>query len=458
MEKTCAVILAAGDGKRMKSAKPKVCAEVLFKPMISWVIDAVSAAGVADARVVLGAGGEHVAPLLPQGFSTAFQAERKGTGHAAMMAADFLRAGGFSDALVLYGDSPFISPEDISAAYQAHKQDGRQVTVFSAQVENPAGYGRIVRERQNITAIVEQRDTDEKTAAITEINAGVYWCEVPFLLDFFENMQNHNAQDEYYLTDVVSYAVQTGKKAGAYIASPDTALGANDRESLALLNAIAREKVLQKHWQSGVNIPFTDGVVIGADVHIGADTTILPGTIIKGKTVIGEGCEIGPNSYLENAAVGDFCRVISTRIESSQLENGVKIGPMSNVRPNCHIGESAKIGDYVELKNSNIGRGTAVAHLTYVGDSDVGSNCNFGCGVVTVNYDGSAKYRTVIGDDVFIGCNTNLIAPVTLGDRVYTAAGTTVTEDVPDDALVIGRARQSVKLNWARERGLFAKK
>ena len=227
---------------------------------------------------------------------------------------------------------------------------------------------------------------------------------------------------------------------------------------LSEINAVARKRVFAKLWAAGVNIPCPDGVIIGPEVEIGAGTTILPGTILRGKTVVGKSCELGPNSYLENAAVGDSCRVLSTVIDSSRLEDNVKIGPMSNVRPNCVIRSGAKIGDFVEIKNSNIGEKTAVAHLTYVGDSDVGSGCNFGCGVVTVNYDGSSKYRTVIGDDVFIGCNTNLVAPVTVGDRAYTAAGSTITADVPPDSLAVARARQVNKVNWVKERGRYNKK
>lgn len=238
----------------------------------------------------------------------------------------------------------------------------------------------------------------------------------------------------------------------------DSALAPISCEALAVINEKARRRIIKKLWQNGVNIPFEDGVIIGPEVTVGAGTAILPGTILRGKTAVGKDCEIGPSSYLNNAAVGDGCRVISTMIDSSVIEDGVRIGPMSNVRPNCRVCSGAKIGDFVELKNSTVGERTSVAHLTYVGDSDVGSGCNFGCGVVTVNYDGSKKYRTVIGDDAFIGCNTNLIAPVKVGDRAYTAAGSTITDDVPPDTLAIGRARQINKADWSKQRGLYNKK
>lgn len=457
MEKTAAIILAAGDGKRMKSKKPKVLCEVLFRPMITWVTKACEDAGIKDACVVIGNNGDLVKAVLPGGYTTAVQTERKGTGHAAMAAADFLRTGGFEDVLVLAGDAPFITSGDIMTSYEGHKRKNRIMTVLTAQMQDPFGYGRIIRDGDGISAIVEQADADDKTAAICEINSGMYWFNSKFLLEFFENMKPENSQGEYYLTDSLAYAVKTGNRAGAYVANPDTAMGANSRQQLALLNDIARRRIFDIHRTNGVNIPFDDGIVIGAEVSIGADTTILPGTIIRGKTVIGENCEIGPNSCLDNAVVGDNSRIISTYIDSSTIDDGVKIGPMSNVRTGCHIRDGAKIGDFVEIKNSEIGEKTAVAHLTYIGDSDVGAGCNFGCGVVTVNYDGSHKYRTVIGDNVFVGCNTNLIAPVKMGDRSYSAAGTTVTGDVPEDSLVIGRARQTVKEDWAKERGIYSK-
>ena len=224
----------------------------------------------------------------------------------------------------------------------------------------------------------------------------------------------------------------------------------NIKQEFAALTGQKRLEILQKHRENGVMIPLDDGIIITEEVTIGKGSVILPGTILRGKTTVGEDCEVGPNAYLENAVIGDGCRVISSYIDSSELEAGIKIGPMSNVRPGCHIGEGAKIGDFVELKNSKIGKRTSIAHLSYVGDSDVGARCNFGCGVVTVNFDGAVKRRTTVGDDVFIGCNTNLIAPVTLGDGVYSAAGTTVTEDVPKGALVIGRSRQHVKVGWLK--------
>ena len=448
MKNVCAVLLAAGDGARMKSAKPKVLCEVLFHPMILWVADACAGAGIEDCCAVLGAGHEQVRPVLPAGFATVIQEQRKGTGHAVMMARDYIKSGGYEDVAVLCGDVPFVSARDLDDSYRQHKAQLNAVTVFAAKVKNPTGYGRIVRSAVGVSAIVEQADADADTLKIDEINAGIYWFDAQFLLGALGEMSTGNSQGEYYLTDTVAIAVRQGLKVNAYGAHPDTALGANDRRSLGLLNEIARRNVIDRLLEDGVDIPFPDQVVVGCNVRVGSDTTLLPGSILKGQTVVGCGCEIGPNTQLADCTVGDGCRIISSFAQSSQIDDGATIGPMTHIRPGCRLGRKVKIGNFVEVKNSSIGAGTSIAHLSYVGDSDVGEHCNFGCGIVTVNYDGQKKARTTVGDGVFIGCNTNLIAPVTLGDNAYCAAATTVTEDVPADALVIGRCRQTIKENW----------
>ncbi|MCL2580568.1 MAG: bifunctional UDP-N-acetylglucosamine diphosphorylase/glucosamine-1-phosphate N-acetyltransferase GlmU [Oscillospiraceae bacterium] len=458
MEKVCAILLAAGDGKRMKSQKPKVLCEVLFQPMITWVTNALAEAGIENCCAVLGSGVEQVRAVLPEHYATALQQERKGTGHAVMMAADYIKSGGFTDVVVLCGDAPLIKPQDIKAVYGQHKADGNAATVFVAHLSDPAGYGRIVRDKDGgVSAIVEQADADPKTQKINEINAGVYWFDAKFLLEALDGISTSNAKGEYYLTDTVGAAVKGDRRVGAYTTHFTAAMGANDRLGLSALNKMAQYYVLDRLLSDGVDIPFRDQVVVGPNVKISADTTILPGCILKGDTTIGEGCEIGPNTQLTNTVVGNGCKVVASFVDSSQLEDGVSIGPMANIRPGCVIGQKVKIGDFVEVKSSVIGAKSAISHLSYVGDSDVGEGCNLGCGIVTVNYDGKNKHRTVIGSESFIGCNTNLIAPITLGDRVYCAAGTTLTEDVPSEALVIGRCRQTVKENKNKD-GLRFKK
>ena len=457
VEHACCVVLAAGDGKRMKSQYPKVMCKILDKPMILWVTDSVYKAGISDCCVVVGNNAELISAVLPSGCETVLQAERLGTGHAASMAVPFLQKTGAKDVCVLFGDSPLLSPEELAASLAQHRAQKNHVTLLTARLQNPSGYGRIVRDGEQVAAIVEQADATPEQLEITEINSGACWFDAAFLQVFFQNMTAENKQGEYYLTESVAYARKNGYRTGAYTAGADAVLGANDRTALAHLNRVVRERIIYQHRRNGVDIPLDDGVLIGPDVTIGQDTTILTGSVILGDSQIGTDCEIGPNSYLANAVVGNHCLVRSSYIDRSTLEDRVRVGPMSNLRPGTILRAGVKIGDFVEVKNSDIGSGTAISHLTYVGDSDVGSECNFGCGVVTVNYDGSQKHRTTVGNRVFVGCNCNLIAPVTLGDNVYAAAGTTITDNVPDGALVIGRSRQTIKPDWAKKKRLFGK-
>ena len=447
MAQNCALVLAAGDGKRMKSKHPKVMCQVLFRPMISWVTDACLRAGVQDICVVLGAGAEEVAPVLPQGCKTDLQLERLGTGHAVMCAHEFLEEHRGEDILILCGDAPFVSAGLIEDSYRYHCEKGNGVTVISARVENPFGYGRILRAADgSLQAIVEQRDATEEQKNICEINSGAYWFDVDALLSSLEKIGCSNSQGEYYLTDAVAAVRLAGKRADAFAADDaDAALGANDRKGLQKLNEIARRRVLDRLMAEGVDIPCEDGILVDDRAVVGRDTQLLPGTIIRGASVIGEDCVIGPGSLVENSTVGNGCVVDNTEILSSQLEDEVKIGPYCRVRPGSKLCRKVKIGNFVEVKNAVLGEGTKSAHLTYIGDADVGANVNFGCGVVVVNYDGWQKHRTTVGDNVFLGCNTNLVAPVKVGDNSYTAAGSTVTKDVPPDSLVIARAPEVVK-------------
>lgn len=455
--KRTAVILAAGDGKRMKSERPKVVCEVLFKPMVRWVEDACRAAGIDDIILVEGGGAQLVRAAVSPDCRFVAQTERRGTGHAVMMAKQLLPDDG--DCLVLYGDAPLIDAETIEASYRQHVEQQNAVTVISARVADPTGYGRMVRDDHGaLTAIVEQKDATPEILAIDEINSGFYWFRTGFLKQALDALTCDNAQGEYYLTDAVGIAKTRGERLSAHLcADSDVVLGANDRAGLRALNRIARERVLRVHLENGVDIPFDEGVIIAPGVQIGQDTRILPGTILLGNTKIGAGCEIGPNSRLENTTVGGGSIILSSYLTDSTVGADTSIGPFTQLRPDSHVGSGVKIGDFVELKNTTIGDKTSIAHLTYIGDSDVGALCNFGCGVVTANYDGKKKHRTTIGDRAFIGCNTNLISPVNVGEGAYTAAGTTVDEDVPAGALAIGRVRQTVKEGWADQNVAFKK-
>ena len=454
MKNQCAVVLAAGEGKRMLSKKPKVLFEVLFKPMLDWVCGAVLEAGMESICVVTGYEAAQVEEHLGGCFETVEQKERLGTGHAVMQAKAFLEAHRGENALILCGDAPMMDSATIQAAFEQHRSQGNAVTVVSAELADPTGYGRIVRAKGGaVKAIVEQKDADEDTRRITEVNSGAYWFQIDSLLSVLGRLKNQNAAGEYYLTDAVSLLLSDGGRADAYKAeSSDVVLGANNRVQLNALNEKARQKVLTRLMEQGVEIPCTDGILVGNDVMVGAETVLLPGTILRGHTVIGCGCVIGPNSLIEDSTVGDGVHLNSVQCYQSVVHDGVTAGPFVHIRPNSELAVGVKIGDFVEVKNSQVGEGTKIPHLTYVGDSDVGAHVNFGCGCVTVNYDGQVKNRCRVGNHAFIGCNTNLIAPVTIGDCAYTAAGSTITDDVEEDALAIARARQVNKAGWVKEK------
>lgn len=453
MSNNYAVILAAGDGKRMKSKQPKVLNNVLFEPMLEWVMSSCSAAGIEKQCVVAGYEHEMVEEYVGDRAEIVLQTERKGTAHAVMQAKGFIEkcAAANGNVLVLCGDAPFMDADTIAAALEAHSSKGNDVTVITAILDNPSGYGRIKRTPDGICGIVEQKDASEDELKINEINSGAYWFSAKTLLGLFDKFTCNNAQGEYYLTDAISIILADGGRADAYASeNSDVALGANDKRALYELHKKAADAVISKHFENGVEFLSLDGVIIGRNVKIGAGTKIYAGTILKGGTEIGENCEIGPNTVIENCKVGNHVKLNSVQAFDSVIEDAATVGPFVHIRPGSHIKSGVKIGDFVEIKNSVIGERTAVAHLTYVGDSDVGSGVNFGCGCVTVNYDGMNKHRTIIGDGAFIGCNTNLVAPVKVGEGAYTAAGSTITKDVPAYALAIERTSQCHKENYAK--------
>lgn len=458
--KNCAVILAGGEGTRMKSEKPKVMAELLFRPMLSWVIDAAKGAGIKDILVVTGYKSEVIENYLPDNIKTAKQEQRLGTGHAVMQAISFIKEHSGANVLILNGDAPLIDSDTISNGLKYHTDGSFIQTVISAQIDNPFGYGRIVRSPDgDFIAITEEASASDEIKKINEINSGVMWFDCDTLVDLLGKISNNNSKGEYYLTDTVEIALNEGKKVGAYKTdNKDAVLGANSRVQLYELNEKVRKSILEKFMLEGVSIPCTDGVIIDKNAVIGKDTVILPGTIIKEGCKIGQDTELGPNTVLYKTKVGSNTVLNSVQAEEAVIGDNVTMGPFVHIRPDAVIKDGVHCGNFVEIKNSTVGEKTSVSHLTYVGDSDVGSGVNFGCGVVTVNFNGKEKNRCRIGDDAFIGCNTNLIAPVTIGERVYTAAGSTVTDNVPDDALVIARSRQTVKENWVKEKKPYREK
>lgn len=448
-----AVILAGGQGKRMKADMPKPLFKVLGEPMLEWVISACEDSGVSDICVIKGFRGEMIDEYLKGRYETALQAERLGTGHAVQQAIPFLKRDTDGNTLVLCGDAPFIDSTTIKESLMLHKQNNNSVTVITAELENPFGYGRIIRSKNGISGIVEQKDADEEQRKIKEVNSGAYWFKTEDLISLLGKIKNNNVQNEYYLTDTISIAISEGKNAGAYKSSnPEIIRGANNRKDLLELNDYARNMVIEKHLENGIEFVCTDGVIIERDVEIGIGTQILPSTILRRGTKIGNNCIIGPNTTIENCTVGDNVIVNTSQAYDSIIENNAEIGPYVHIRPHSKICESAKISDFVEIKNSTIGKKTAVAHLVYIGDSDIGKKANIGAGTVTVNFDGISKSRCTVGDYAFVGSNTNLIAPVSLGKAVYTAAGTTITRNVPDYALAIDRSELKIKEGYTRKK------
>ncbi len=449
LEDFSAIILAAGMGTRMKSDKIKVLHEICSKPILHWVYDACEKAGCGKIVTVVGHDRENVVKTMGEDRLYAVQEKCLGTGHAVMMTKDIFENES-GTVVVLNGDIPLIRPETVRAAVDYHKANGNSATVISAVLDDAAQYGRIIRNDDgSFRCIKEFKDATEEERKVKEINSGMYCFNCSDLFEALSAVTNDNAQGEYYLTDTLQIIKDSGKRAGVFIMSDsDELLGVNDRVELANAAAVMRRRINRAFMEQGVTITDPKNTYIDADVKIARDTIIEPSCHIKNGTVIGSHCVIGPNTTLDNCTVGDATSVVNSVACDSSIGNETNVGPFAYIRPNSRIGNRIKIGDFVEVKNSTIADGTKVAHLTYVGDSDVGEGVNFGCGTVTVNYDGENKHRTIIGNHVFIGCNANLVAPVKIDDHAFIAAGSTITDDVESDALAIARARQVVKSGW----------
>lgn len=436
----------------MKSGTSKVLHEIFHKPLVYYPIEAARYAGAQEVCLVVGHKSEEVMKTFGDTVKYALQAERLGTGHAVMQAMDFI--GDDGEILVLYGDTPLITAQTIEKMLAFHRKKKNAVTVLSALVDDPTGYGRIVRdESKHFVKIVEQKDATDEEKRITEINGGMYVFEAKHLKSVLSKITNNNKQQEYYLTDTIEILLHEGYNVDAIaIMNPDDILGVNSREQLAQATAIMKQRINRKHMDNGVTLIDPHHTYIDPEVEIGQDTVIEPGCIIEGNTSIGENCLIGYNTKIRNCKVGNSVAIESSMLIDSQIDEGCHIGPFAYIRPNSHIGAKVKIGDFVEIKNATIGEGTKVSHLTYIGDADVGCDVNFGCGTVVVNYDGEKKHRTIIKDHAFIGCNTNLVSPVVIEENVYTAAGSTITQDVPKNSLAIARARQEIKPEWVTKK------
>ena len=414
-----AIVMAAGKGTRMKSKNSKLVQKIYGKEIVKRAVENAKKAGVKDIVAVVGYKKEEVMQVLGNNIKYAFQDEMLGTGHAVMQAKEYLK-GKKGKVLVLNGDVPLIRPETLNKLIEKSIENKEYATLLTAIYDDPTGYGRIVRdEGGNIEGIVEEKDTTKEQRKITEINAGIYCFDIEALLEALEKITPNNKQGEYYITDVIKIMNDCGLKTGAVLVEDNTEiLGINDRIQLGILTKVLQMRVNTELMKKGVTIEDTNTTYIYDDVEIGMDTVIHPNTTIKSGVVIGEDCEIGPNSY---------------------------------IREGCKLANHVKIGSFVEIKKAIIGEGTKVPHLSYMGDCEIGEKCNIGCGTITCNYDGFNKSKTIIGNHSFIGSNTNLVAPVTLGDNTFVAAGSTITDDVPEYALAIARQRQTNKENWNKK-------
>lgn len=452
MNKAMALILAAGKGTRMKSSIPKVLHEVRGRSLIQHVIDSCREARVDQILAIIGHNKEMVERALGDQVGYIYQEQQLGTGHALLMATEHLPKDD-TIVLVLVGDAPLIEGDTLSQLMEVHQKNQNSATVLTARMENPTGYGRILQdETGNILGIVEEKDATVAQRAIQCINSGMYCFHSGDLVWALGSLTNQNAQGEYYLTDVLGILHRAGKKTGAWETDVENIQAVNSRVELAQVEKIMKGRINTYHMENGVTMIDPDTTYIGKNVVIGMDTVLHPGCVLEGKTTLGEGCKILENTKITDCTIGNHVVIQSSTLVESRVGDGTKIGPYAYIRPKCNIGKNAKIGDFVEMKNAQFGDGSKASHLTYVGDAIVGKNVNLGCGVVVVNYDGVEKHVTIVEDDVFVGCNVNLVSPVTVKRGSYVAAGSTVTEDVPEDSLAIARARQVNKEGYYKNK------
>ncbi|WP_026860098.1 bifunctional UDP-N-acetylglucosamine diphosphorylase/glucosamine-1-phosphate N-acetyltransferase GlmU [Jeotgalicoccus psychrophilus] len=449
---TRAIIVAAGVGKRMNSKKPKVLHEVCGIPMITRVINNVKAAGISDIHVVSSSGHDAVTEILPDDVKVAVQKEQRGTAHAVSSAAPEL-SGSEGSTLIIFGDTPLISPETISNLIADHNETGLKATVLSAYAHNPKNYGRVIRkENGTVKEILEETEITEEQQIIKEVSAGAAVFNNRELFKVLDKISNDNPDEEYYLSDAIGLLSSKGARVGVFVtADNDEIINVDNRIMLARASELLRKRINEKHLEQGVTIIDPANTYIDESVRIGMDTIIYPNTVIKGDTVIGENVIISANCEISDSMIGDNTEIKHSVVTDAEVGSGTTVGPYAQLRPGAKLGSAVKIGNFVEVKKSELKDGAKVSHLSYIGDAEIGERANIGCGAITVNYDGVNKFKTTVGADAFIGCNTNLVAPVTVGDRSITAAGSTITDDVPADSLAIARNKQTTKEGYYKK-------
>ncbi len=450
-KETIGVVLAAGKGKRMKSSFSKMLHEIAGRKIVEYPVDTLKDIGIDKIIVVIGYQGEEIEKVLKDRVVVVNQGEPKGTAHA-LLAVEPLLKDFDGNIVVIHGDMPLIRRDTLKELLNFHIREGNDFTLVTTYVKDyTLHYGRIVRDDSgNIIKIVEEKDATEEEKKIFEMNPAVYCFREDGLFDALRKIEANNIQGEFYLTDILKIYLDMGKKVGNILIEDDYSefIGINDRLNLAEATKIVYRRNAEKLMIEGVTIIDPDSTFIDKDVKIGMDTIIYPFTIIQGSTSIGERCVIGPRAYITNSKIGNMVHIVESYIEKSNIKSFTKIGPYAHLRPGNTIEEGVKIGNFVEVKNSRIGKDTKASHLSYIGDSEVGNNVNIGAGTITCNYDGKKKNKTIIEDNVFIGSNNTLVAPVTVGKGAYTGAGSTITENVPPHSLALGRARQVNKIDW----------
>ncbi|MEU6269401.1 bifunctional UDP-N-acetylglucosamine diphosphorylase/glucosamine-1-phosphate N-acetyltransferase GlmU [Saccharopolyspora shandongensis] len=460
-EAVSTVVLAAGEGTRMRSATPKVLHRLAGRPLVEHAVRAAAGLDPDSLVVVLGHGrdavAEHLTGLadaLDRPVITAVQEEQLGTGHAVSCGLSGLPAGLTGTVLVSYGDVPLLDSEALRALLSEHREAGNAVTVLTAVVDEPTGYGRMLRDADGrVTGIVEQKDATPEQAAITEINSGVYAFDAEVLADALKRLSTDNAQGELYLTDVLSIARGDGRPVGALVCSdPWLVEGVNDRVQLARLGAELNRRLLLRWMRAGVTITDPNSVWLDADVELDRDVLLEPGVQLRGGTKVGEGAVVGPDTTLTGCVIHPGASVVRTHGEGAEIGPDAKVGPFAFLRPGTRLGTKGKIGTFVETKNAAIGDGTKVPHLSYVGDATIGERSNIGAATVFVNYDGVAKHHTVIGSHARTGADNMFVAPVEIGDGAYTAAGSVITQDVPPGAMAVARGKQRNIEGWVAKR------
>jgi bifunctional UDP-N-acetylglucosamine pyrophosphorylase/glucosamine-1-phosphate N-acetyltransferase len=451
------IILAAGQGTRMKSKTVKVLHRAAGRRIIEYVLDLASEVGERPPVVVVGHQRDDVQKAIGERVRFAIQEEQKGTGHAVLMAAEILEREGARGkrVLILSGDVPLTRPATLRQLVDQHEAERNALTLLTMKLDDPAMYGRVIRSDDGaVERIVEMRDASPEERSISEVNAGVYVFDAEHLFDNLRGLSTDNAQGEYYLTDLIAILRSRGERIGAVIAAdPSEALGVNSRADLAVVEGEIQRRVVQNLMSEGVTFRNPNTVVIDSTVSIGNDSVIYPFVTIEGTTKIGSGCVIEPGVHLINVTVGENVHLkTGTVAEDAVIEDDAAVGPYAHLRPGTHLGRHVKVGNFVETKKARFGDGAKASHLSYIGDAEIGADVNIGAGTITCNYDGVNKNKTVLEDGVFIGSDTQLVAPVRVGKGAYVGAGSTITKDVPADALALSRVPQRVVEGWAAKR------